>query len=123
MSSIIYSSPLIYETLVPAAANGNSDVPANKDTRHPDLAGSVQSMGAPITRESTNHPEFVFKVLDGHVLRTLSVDLTMESSVAIVAIVSAAYALNKPVQIGLSGAWPGNVAWVELSSPALPRDL
>ena len=71
----------------------------------------------------------LFPYNPGHVLVcpyrhvSLYVDLTVASSHAIVTIVSAAYALNKPLHIGLSGARPGDVAWVELSRPSLPRDL
>ena len=119
----IYSWPLTYERLVPVAAVGDGNVPAHTDIRHPDVSGSVQSMAAALIRHGADHPEFVFKVLDGHVLRTLYVDLTMTSSQAIVTVVAAAYALNKPLHIGLSGARPGDVAWVELSRPSLPRDL
>jgi hypothetical protein len=103
-------------------AAGSDDVPG-KQMRHPDLAGTVQSMAAAVMRDDSDHPEFVFKILDGPVLRTLYINLAMDSSRAMVAIVSAAYMLRKPLHVGLSGARPGDVAWVELSKPSLvPRD-
>ena len=81
-------------------------------------------MAAVVVRDGSDHPEFEFKIVDGHVLRTLHVDLATEGSGAIVTIVNAAYLLRKPLYIGLSGARPGDVAWVELSKPALaPRPL
>jgi hypothetical protein len=94
-------------------------MPGNKDMRHPDLVGGVHSMAAAVVGHGSGHPEFEFKILDGSVLRTLHIDLAREGSEAIVAIVSAAYLLRKPLHIGLSGARPGDVAWVELSKPAL----
>ena len=99
-------------------------MPGSKDVRHPDLVGGVQSMAAVVVGHGSDHPEFEFTILDGHVLRTLHVDLVMEGSAAIVTIINAAYLLRKPLHIGLSGARPGDVAWVELSKPALaPRPL
>ena len=98
-------------------------MPAHTEIRHPDVSGSVQSMAAAlVSHGDLDHPEFAFKVLDGHVLRTLYVDLTMASSHAIITVVAAAYALNKPLHIGFSGVRPGDVAWVELSRPSLPRE-
>ena len=99
-------------------------MPGSKDVRHPDLVGGVQSMAAAVVAHGSGHPEFEFKILDGPVLRTLHVDLATEGSGAIVTIVNAAYLLRKPLHIGLSGARPGDVAWVELAKPAFaPRPL
>ena len=94
-------------------------MPGSRDVRHPDLIGGVQSMAAAVVTHGSGHPEFEFRILDGTVVRTLHVDLAMEGSGAIVTIVNAAYLLRKPLHIGLSGARPGDVAWVELSKPAL----
>jgi hypothetical protein len=97
-------------------------MPGNKDARHPDLIGGVQSMAAAVVRDGSDHPEFEFKILDGHVLRTLHVDLAVQGCDAIVTIVNSAYLLRKHLHIGLSGARPGDVAWVELSKPSpVPR--
>ena len=97
-------------------------MPGNKDIRDPDLIGGVQSVVAAVVGRDSVNPQFEFKILDGHVLRTLHIDLSMEGCEALVTIVNAAYLLRKPIHIGLSGARPGDVAWVDLSKrPILPR--
>jgi hypothetical protein len=83
----------------------------------PDLVGAVLSMSAVVTRGGSEHPQFAFIIVDGTVHRTLYVNLAKEGSDAIVTIVNAAYLLRKSLLIGLSGALPGDVAWVHLSKP------
>ena len=82
-----------------------------------DLVGAVLSMSAVVARSGSEHPQFAFIILDGTVQRTLYVNLAKEGSAAMVAVVNSAYLLRKPVLIGLSGALPGDVAWVNLSKP------
>jgi hypothetical protein len=91
-------------------------MPAIMGTRA-DLVGTVQSVSAAVNRVGSDHPQFAFTILDGIVLRTLYIDLTKEGSGATVTIVTAAYLLRKPLHIGLTGAFPGDVAWVQLSKP------
>jgi hypothetical protein len=84
-----------------------------------DLAGVVQSMSA-VVNHGGSDPQFAFTILDAAVHRTLYINLAREGSGAIVATVNAAYLLRKPLHIGLTGAYPGDVAWVQLSKPAVP---
>jgi hypothetical protein len=92
-------------------------MPGNNDIRHSDLIGGVQSMAA-VVAHGSGPPRFEFTILDAHVVRTLHFDLANEGSEALVTIVNAAYLLRKPLQIGLSGTRPGDVAWVDLSKPS-----